>query len=289
MYEKYLSFVQERHNISCMRASGAPYASQDEILRNNKFCSVYRVLDYGSQFFIRELLRGEESLLPEDVLYRAMLYRYYNRPEPFRWFLNNVGRYPLARDRGGLAHRALSAYDAVGGKMFGTAYTMFSGQENPGVRRWEWALGLAGRAVDQQAKEFLKSGSTRGQIEALLPLPRVGLFMAQQVVTDFNYASSHYIGGENEHVVLGPGSARGAKLLGFDEAGQTFTGFCTNIQGDLLDVSLHGRPPSLMDIQNTLCEFDKYIRYTNKTPRTRYTPAHSWKTPRPQLPSHWFN
>ena len=284
--QRYHAFVRERHTITQARAAGTPYQTSDPVLAGSKFCCVYRVLDFGSQWFIKELLHSEEVILtPEDVLYRAMLYRYYNRPDPFVWFKNNVGRYPLAIDRSGLAERAWTAYDRAGGTFFGNAYTMFSGAENPGVRRWQWALGLAGQALDEVAYDFLKSYGTQAQAQALLPLPRVGSFMAQQVVTDFNYSFAHR-GSENDFVFDGPGSRRGAERLGWTGDIDSLARF---LQPELLDlVGPACRVPSLMDIQNTLCEFDKYERWSAKPPRTKYTPKHHWQTPEPVLPKHWL-
>ena len=48
------------------------------------------------------------------------------------------------------------------------------------------------------------------------------------------------------------------------------------------------RKPSLMDVQNCLCEFSKYVRFLEKPkPANPYVPAHPGPQPAPLLPGHW--
>ena len=43
-----------------------------------------------------------------------------------------------------------------------------------------------------------------------------------------------------------------------------------------------------MDVQNTLCEFSKYVRFQSKPiPTKQYVPAHPGPQPPPVLPKHW--
>jgi hypothetical protein len=48
------------------------------------------------------------------------------------------------------------------------------------------------------------------------------------------------------------------------------------------------RVPSWMDVQNTLCEFSKWVRFSEKPlPGKPYRPAHPGPQPAPLLPQHW--
>ena len=53
----YLEFVEERHRIWEKRRSGEPQPwTEDHVLQDRKFTNVFRVLDYGSQFLLTNLL-----------------------------------------------------------------------------------------------------------------------------------------------------------------------------------------------------------------------------------------
>lgn len=77
----YHDFVVARHQIWEKRQLGlpAPWAT-DPLLNTRKFTNVFRVLDAGTQFVIRELFPDTTY---QTALMRAFLYRYTNRPEPW--------------------------------------------------------------------------------------------------------------------------------------------------------------------------------------------------------------
>lgn len=300
MLNTYVSFVLERHLIWKRRHRGTgEWKTYDRVLASRKFCNVYRVLDYGSQYVCKELLYGADSILlgPEDVLFRAMAYRYTNRPEPWEWFRGQVGRYPLAADaQSGLVLEVWREWDRRHGVFFSSAYTMFSGGENPGVRRFEWALGLATDSIALAPRLFAEPDA-QARCDLLKTLPRVGDFMAQQVLTDINYSPFH-VGTENDWVTSGPGSLRGHALLtpehelSFEQVVNRCQSVLRDRLGKTIALQMGGgalRYPSKMDVQNTLCEFDKYIRWKAKpTPRKPYRPAHPGRPAEPFLPPHWL-
>lgn len=68
---EYLEFVHERHNVWERRRAGDPQPwTSDPVLAGNKFTNVFRVLDYGSQFLLKELL--DPSLPSRDILARCL-------------------------------------------------------------------------------------------------------------------------------------------------------------------------------------------------------------------------
>jgi hypothetical protein len=53
-------------------------------------------------------------------------------------------------------------------------------------------------------------------------------------------------------------------------------------------VNLRGRSLTLMDVQNTLCEFGKYVKETkNPRKKTTYRPSHPGVQPVPIVPAWW--
>lgn len=292
MMDSYLDFVEGRFDIWKQRQTGhGSYFSDDPILATKKFTNVFRVLDFGSQFLLRELLNPAESR--EDVLFRSFLYRYTNRPEPWVWFHERHGRYPSFSDfESGLLLSEWQEYDRGKGVFFSSAYTMFSGGENPGVRRFEWAIGLAGQVGPLQDR-FWSTTRTQARVKVLMELPRTAFFMGQQVTTDCAYWDPEAT--ENDWVAPGPGSLRGASwLMGaaipFEDvvelAQDALRALRPNVSLQLPDGRL--RFPSLMDVQNTLCEFDKYNRWKSAIlPNKPYKAKHPGKQPLPVLPKHW--
>ena len=64
--------------------------------------------------------------------------------------------------------------------------------------------------------------------------------------------------------------------------------FQTQLAPRLATPSNNERPPSLMDVQNTFCEFSKYMRYLRGEPERRtFRPAHPGPQPTSVLPEHW--
>ena len=270
LWEIYCEFVENRHLVWESRQSGVPGPwTDDPILQNYKFTNVFRILDTGSQYLLG-LLKDTE---PEDRLWLAFLYRYLNRPEPFEWWRQNSGGGPSPRSSDAFCQALVHEYR---GPVFGAAYRMFSGGENPGINRTEWAFGLA----DQAHRLEMPAALGREWAMQLETLPRVGPFMSMQILTDLGYLDGDW--DENAWVQPGPGARAGAALLGFRNALDAID----LARLELEHVQLKGHSPSLMDLQNTLCEFSKYHRYMAGRRGRSYTPGLK-PPPPPVLPPTW--
>lgn len=251
--DRYLHFVRARHYVFRARQAGFPQEewTDDPILRQRKFTNVFRVLDHGSQFVVRELLAPGVS--SEDALFRSFAYRYTNRPEPFVRFQERFGRYPTLGDlRTGLLAETWRQARADGVPFFGNAYTMFVGAENAGMNRVEWVLGLLKLTFVDRRIHLGFPSTPAEQQGVLVRLPRCADFMAQQIRTDFNYSEHGSVLQENVFVTGGPGSRRGAAIL---DPRASVVDVIYDMQQELLDGEcprLSGRAPSLMDVQNTL-------------------------------------
>jgi hypothetical protein len=303
----YVEFVEERHRIWERRQAGEPGPwTTHPILASRKFTNVFRVLDYGSQFLLRELL--EPELSERDTLMRCFLYRHTGRPESWEYLGLSVG-YPTVADledvraawhvyRGGFKEGGRGSgarFQAKTGgvrvfdnPMFTSAYLVFPQSATPGTDKLDSIIDLTKRlftpgSPEDIVPEFLAASSQRARFAVLRRNKGVGDFMSMQVLTDWGYSSHCPTYREDEFVTLGPGAVRGAAALG--------AGIETAV--DLVRSSvgcpqLAGRPPSYMDIQNTLCEFSKWVRYRDKTgPGEPYVPAHPGKQPEPALPVNY--
>lgn len=291
-FGRYLAFVPARHRVWELRQAGAaaPW-SDDMILKTRKFTNVYRVLDYGSQFVISDL--HEPGVAPEEFLMRIFLYRQTGRVEAWKHLLNEFGSYPLLEDLDDVLE-AWAEYKDAGGKIFTPAYLVYPQSSVPGTDKTESIVRLTQRVFGEGVgTDFLAAETQEARFATLRRNKGVADFMSMQILTDYGYSP---FGGdtENDFVVPGPGARKGVAAI---TDTKNVVGFLKYARSEVLagddcpQLALPGgglRPPSLMDIQNTMCEFSKYERYLEKgTPATGYQPAHPGEQPKPLLPQNW--
>ena len=299
IFGMYRSFVFYRHMIWESRQKGfpAPWSPVgNNLLNSKKFTNVYRVLDPGSQYVVRML--QEPGLEPRDALARAILYRFTNRPETWDHLKNVYGRWPLADDMNADLVQAL--HETPDRQIFSGAYIIMPTPGKEGDKA-AGAVALTRRLTAPRASEYavdrvVGAGTTAQAYEALRGAYGMGDFMSMQILTDWGYYWPGY--DENEFVVAGPGSKRGvAELFRAGDRHRTedvirWTRDCWYEDLACPSIALPGgghRAPSLMDIQNTYCEFSKYMRYIKqeKVGTALYSPAHPGPQPKPILPHHW--
>lgn len=282
----YLDFVQERHRIWERRQAGEPGPwTKDPILASQKFTNVFRVLDPGSQFAV-ELVDAPTA---HDALARAFLYRYTNRPQLWRRTHAALGRYPLAADLPDLADLWAGWRDA-GEQVFSGAYIIMPAPGVKGVDKTREVVALTRHLLDSgESDNFVAAPDEAARYGHLRTLRAVGAFMAMQVLTDYNY-SPFGRNAEDEFVVCGPGAVRGARAIAPRWPVDRTLRTCYRAIQDLPDTPMvAGRVPSCMDVQNTLCEFSKYVRFMGRPAKaTPYRPAHPGVQPAPRLPAHWL-
>lgn len=291
MLTAYLNFVVERHAVWEERQQGAPAPwTSDPILQQRKFTNVYRVLDHGSQFLLEELL-NDPLATERTVLARAFLYRMTNRPEPWLYAKEQLGQYPDILDLFNLGQLWAGWRDA-GNQVFSGAYIIMPEPGVPGVDKVRSVVRLARKLFGPEStlpEQFLAAGSMAERFALLRAQKGVGDFIAMQVLTDFGYSRYGADQDENEFVIAGPGARNGGKHIfpGVKPADAILRARAWVLAEPEVP-SLYGREPSLMDIQNTLCEFSKYARFMGAPPRAKtYAPAHPGPQPAPTLPAHW--
>lgn len=304
MFLTYLDFVVERHKIWERRQAGDPGPwTEDPILATRKFTNDFRVLDHGSQFLLTELLNTAET--PADALARAFLYRMTNREDVWRYSKEALGDYPTTDSiNHSLADHWVWWRDVTGGQVFSGAYIIMPEPGVKGVDKVRSVVKLAERyfwegSPDSIVVPFYEAGSMAERFKILRSCPGIGPFIAMQVLTDVGYSPFGADQDENEFVIAGPGCINGAKEIFPEWKAPEVIRACRGAMLDLDDCPMltlkagdwhvaDYRPPSLMDIQNTLCEFSKYARYMRKSPSVKaYRPAHPGPATAPVLPQHW--
>ena len=283
-FNLYRHFVQDRFAIYLARQKGRPQPwTEDPILASKKFTNVFRVLDPGSQFVFE--LDDDD---PGTVITRLMLYRMTNLPSTWKAVHAELGRYPTLEDILEMDRLVsiIQRYRDYGNRVFSGAYIIIP---EPGTAndKIEGAVRVTREFAKTTMRDFLESKTQEQRFRALSSVPGMGKFLSMQVLTDWGYLQDVNL--ENAFIVAGPGARRGAAHLNNLPAERTIEILTEHWERER-SVLLHGRPPSLMDVQNTLCEFSKYHRFARGGKKYRqipYSPAHPGEQPFPILPTWW--
>ena len=283
MLALYEDMVVERHRIWQRRqAQDPPPWTENKILRNLKMTNMFRVLDPGSQFVLTDLLTVHQL----DFIARCVFYRITNLPKTWRAMRDQFGRYPVATDFTDYGHvlaQFLSQYRDAGNKIFSGAYIIVP---NPGVAgdKMVDAIALTKFFIEEKAHKFLFAETQEQRYHILRSTKGLGRFLSMQILTDWGYGQQE--NRENEFIVAGPGAVRGAAHLNPDvPAETTIKDLAFRIWWDDPDVQINGHGLGLMNTQNTLCEFSKYVREMEHPRKvTPYKPAHPGWQEKPVLP-----
>lgn len=291
----YLDFVCERHYIWEQRQAGLPQPwTEDPILRGQKFTNVFRVLDPGSQFVFK--LQDEDPL---GTLMRLFLYRHTGRVEAWDFVVRAL--WPSMGDVESIGN-ALMRYRESGEKIFTSAYLVYPQSAERGTDKLASIIDLTQRLIDNGSfTDFLMADSQVERFACLRRNKGVADFMSMQILTDWGYTKHADGDREDEFVIPGPGAVRGAALLDPTQPAQAVLRSCwqaLRLEASCPELPVLVEPdgavvlnrlPSLMDVQNTLCEYSKYARYRAKGATTvrDYRPAHPGVQDAPILPAHW--
>lgn len=90
VYDLYWYFACERQNIFWKKINGesAPW-TEDKILQEYKFCNSYRVNDRVSQYLLRNVIYNGKKYSNEDMLFRILLFKLFNKESTWELLLNN--------------------------------------------------------------------------------------------------------------------------------------------------------------------------------------------------------
>ncbi len=293
IFDTHWRFAAERQAIFFKRQAGTPPPwTDDPILRVYKFTNAYRASDRVSQFLIKHVIyEGDQA--PEEVFFRILLFKLFNKIETWRLLTEKLGAVRHAEYSFARYDAVLSAAIAARQTIYSAAYIMPSGSRKLGTTRKHRAhLRLLERMMEDELP--LRIAETRTMLDGfklLRSYPMIGDFLAYQYVTDLNYSSLTDFS-ETEFVVPGPGARSGiqkcfASLGGLSEAdlikvvadrqGEEFARLGLQFQ------SLWGRPLQLIDCQNLFCEVDKYARMkhpevTGLGQRVRIKQKFSWNS-----------
>jgi hypothetical protein len=268
VFDTYWRFAAARQQVYEARLRGDPGPwTADPILATYRFTNCYRAADRVSQYLIKEVIyRGSQDA--DEVLFRILLFRFFNRISTWELLLSAFGELSWATFR-------LDRYDDVLIKAFCGAERIYSAAyviPSPrlgGLRKHTNHLLLLEHMLRGGLHHRLVASASMAEaFDLLRGYSGIGDFLALQLLIDINYSTMINFD-EGDFVVPGPGAKDGLqKCFGREARGieADLIGYMSNTQEEHFDrlglrfSGLSGRRLQLIDCQNLFCEVDKYAR-----------------------------
>lgn len=278
MHAKALfAFIKERESIRVKREAGKlkPW-TKDPILQKFKFCNMHREDDRVTRWIATNW--REPNRDDPNIWFAMLLARLVNRPDA----LADIG-YPVPWKPGKFL-KAMGARREAGAKMYTGAYIIHSEHGN-----WKTTYEYQEEKVFTPAwncrKTFPKNPGSLREVHDWLraaPFESAGEFIAAQVIADIKYCPAFSRGRVSDwgtFAAPGPGSKRGlARVYGHPvdykwkepDWQAALAALRAPIDNMLANAGMH--PMHAQDLQNCLCEFDKYerVRLGEGRPRALY-------------------
>lgn len=283
-YSPLIYWATERESIRLKKLEGLPPPwTTDPILQKYRFCNVQRKDDRVSQWLREHVLCNNDWYDQHVFIKLVALCRWVNWPPTLMNILGS-DKYltPSRIDLVGIG-KFLDSNVKNGVKSWTGAYMVRapSKRKFPGFTKGQFVSEVVVGAVDRfrcPLHGAISINHSRAVWEVLLSIPNWGSFMAGQVVADLTYTpllSAAY--DLNSWAPQGPGSTRGFnRLLGRPlKTKIEETEWLAHLQAWREQVvRATGLNLNLMDLQNCLCEVDKYLRvkYGEGRPRSTYKP-----------------
>ena len=271
IYDLYWYFACERQNIFIKKKNGEPSPwTNDEILREYKFCNSYRVNDRVSQYLLKHVIYNGKKYENKDVLFRIILFKLFNKESTWELLLKHFNDITLDTFNMKEYSKVLESAISNGIKIYNDAYISCANKAFGFDRKHDNHLALLNKMfnIDKMDEKILKAKTMEEGFNIIKSYPLIGNFMAYQLVTDINY-SEVVNWSEDEFTVPGPGSLRGIKKCFIDKGNMSnediikymYLNQDKEFKRLNLDFKRIGnRPLQLIDCQNIFCELDKYLR-----------------------------
>lgn len=272
-----LNFIIERHNIYLTRSRGEPKPwTNNPILQRYRFCNVYRELDTVTQWIAKNW-RDRHQKDP-DLWFAMAVARLVNWPDT----LNELG-YPIPwRPQHFINVMAKRA--ARGEQLYSGAYMIST--HGVKMNKAEYLANCALTPMWKDRKRIRPTPQMEFQRfhERLMECRDLGSFMSGQIIADLKYARPYKLAPDwMTFAASGPGSRRGLnRVVGrpviypwnesewkknLDDLHREIICKMESLESVCDWPVLHAQ-----DLQNCLCEFDKYerVRLGEGRPKSLY-------------------
>lgn len=264
-------WMEERERIRLAKEKGlAKPWSTDPVFQTVYFCNVDREHDKVTRW-IRDFYSPHVNNRMFE--YNIILSRFVNRIETLKY----IG-YQMNHEPEELQSLILEAGD-VNGKIWGGAYLVSTNGVPMG--KVAYVVDMVMERIEKLLDTPTRAGAVRqaGTLlaahKALQSVDGLGSFMAAQVVADLKNTPDHPLMRCEDwwtFVAPGPGSLRGAAWFHYGNPnGVTPSNFHDHFEviRDYVNENYSGETICNQNLQNCLCEFDKYMRVRNGTGRSK--------------------
>lgn len=203
--------------------------TKDPILRDYKFTNAYRELDRASQWLIHNVLT-DHTLSLEDLIFRTMIYRFFNQPDTFN---KQLSEYAITLphyedfDKQDLWEQVVT-YREKADNPWHTAYLMNPGASKPqgwnkrGLFRDDMYVNNVFQQVYDKIPaivKILKTAKSPHEIVSVLEgVLAVSGFMSHEFYLDFCYCAKYWKEPimkftQNDFTNVGPGCSTGIRMI----------------------------------------------------------------------------
>lgn len=273
----FVKFIQARERHRIAKEDGNWHgisASPDPIISEYRFCNVRRNDDRVTKWILKEYV---EYFGSSPYLWFALVVaRIFNNEDT----LEDIRSFVLPFDPKMMRSRLKLRSKEQGKKNFNAAYIVSTNGRT--MDKVDYVIDLVLKPLWKR-RDFLTKLMNCGQLAnchmVLMDQQGLGSFMAAQVLADWKYADDGRVW-EDFHTFAasGPGSKRGLNRVwrlpiesSWPEA--IFRSKLLELR-DATNLRLAMDPLTAQDIQNCLCEFDKYerVRLGEGRPKQKYQP-----------------
>lgn len=272
IYDIYWHFASERQAAFERRIAGKPFPwTEDPILREYKFCNVYRASDRVSQYMIRDVCYHDEPCSPEDRVFQIVAFRTFSKINTWTAVREFLGHYPTLGDLidEGFSKALDHAKQQYGGLYTGAFILCANNAYGQYLKHLNHVELFRHMFLhDALGEQILAASSLREIYELLHGYPLMGDFMSYQIAVDLNYFDLIEFS-ENEFTKAGPGALRGISKV-FENLGDYTPTEVIHWMVDHQEAAfenlglpfngLWGRRLHAIDCQGLFCETDKYCR-----------------------------
>lgn len=268
--ELLMYWIQERYRILTKKRAGLPKPwSDDPVFQTTYFCNVRREDDK-----ITKWIRNFYSPHVEHPMFEfnILVSRFLNWPNTLG-SLEFIDKWPDPEIEKHLQRQA-----DIGFQIWGNAYVITThGIKMPKLQYLTQRVLPSAYAAIEKHRAVLRGTRLGLAADALQEIEGVGSFLAGQIVADLKNTENHPLRDAYDwvnFVVPGPGSLRGVSWF---KHGHPNFASPANFEENFYDVRRYvdehwpKEVPYIcnQDLQNCLCEFDKYMRVRNGTGRSK--------------------
>jgi alpha-glutamyl/putrescinyl thymine pyrophosphorylase clade 1 len=278
-YLLYINLRDESTNLRLLdKAHPHPYFT------NHPSCQNRRYMDRESQYFISRRNEYKSKYPITDAAFQLI----FRKASTYDSVRDTLEEYPGDLISKGRINQILEVLKSI--------TTPFTGAYLVPHRDKQFTTKIEGWLNIFQVFDFEKLSnvkSAREGYQLLRNIPGMGDFLSMQFITELGWLNETQYGG-NEFVIPGNGAVRGLSKLGLNKT--EFINFLFDLVSNQTTGISPWLPMTLMDYQNTFCEFDKFTRYLggydnqgrnkmkrlrrpNKTPITKFEITDKLKSP----------